>query len=394
MSHGEAVERLRPVLLDSFSSHMISDVPVGVFLSGGVDSSSLVAALTYCGHQLHTFSLHFGEREYDESLHASMISKQFGTQHTALTLSPSTAVEQFQSVLTAYDQPSIDGFNTYFISQAVAKAGIKVALSGLGGDELFAGYTNFRLAAYLDRPVNRVLARYIQECMRVTAPGSSRAAKLDAILKGDGQRLRNYTIIRQLMMPDRRNHCLSQPVEDDTMAIPVESAELLGDAARKLDPINAYSLFELSLYLSDMLLRDADQMSMVHPVEIRVPLLDHVLVETIAGIPGGLKAQRLGSSLKKRLLVDALPQPLPTEVSQRPKMGFVLPWELWLRNELASTVSWILHDEPTVLNASLRPEAVIGLWNGFLTGQPGIRYTDILGLVNLLHWVREHRVAA
>jgi asparagine synthase (glutamine-hydrolysing) len=394
IGYDDAVELIRPALLEAVSSHMLSDVPVGVFLSGGIDSSSLVAALAHCGHSLHTFTVDFGEREYDESEHAATVARKFGTNHQSLMLSPTTVCDQFETALAAYDQPSIDGFNTYFISRAVADVGIKVALSGLGGDELFAGYQNFRLARFLDRPANRFLARCASSVLRWSSPGAARTEKLDAILQhGASSRLRNYAIFRQVMMPGRRQAALDEEIEETPLAMPEEVVDLLDSSAAKLDPVNAYSLFELSLYVSDMLLRDADQMSMVHPVEIRVPFLDHRLVETIAALPGDLKVQRLGSTLKKRLLVDALPAYLPTDVTRRRKMGFVLPWELWLRNQLREPIESVLGDESTLRAMGLRREAVQELSQGFQAAQPGIRHTDILALVNLLNWVRQHRLS-
>jgi len=148
------------------------------------------------------------------------------------------------------------------------------------------------------------------------------------------------------------------------------------------------------LYMANMLLRDMDQMSMAHALEVREPLLDHVLVETAAGLPGGLKLAAGRQSRTKALLVDALPAPLPRRVVRRPKMGFVFPWERWLRAELRPRVAALLGQEDTVKAAGLCPAAVSALWNAFLASEPGVRSTDILALVHLLYWVRQHRLAA
>ena len=138
-----------------------------------------------------------------------------------------------------------------------------------------------------------------------------------------------------------------------------------------------------------MLLRDTDQMSMAHALEVREPLLDHVLVETVAALPGALKVS--GRSLKG-LLLDALPAPLPQKMLDRPKMGFVFPWEEWLRGPLKTYVGDILADADAVRAAGLEPVAVQGIWEGFLGRQPGIRYTDVFCLSNLIHWVRRQRL--
>src|SRR5262249_22654298 len=157
MRREEALERLRPVLREAAGLRMLSDVPVGVFLSGGIDSSSIVALLAQQGYTLHTFSVGFGDSAYDESEYAKLVADQFGAKHHPLHLEPAAVLDAFDASLTAYDQPSIDGINTYHIAQATRRAGIKVALSGLGGDELFAGYPYFHHAARLENRVGRTL---------------------------------------------------------------------------------------------------------------------------------------------------------------------------------------------------------------------------------------------
>jgi asparagine synthase (glutamine-hydrolysing) len=302
----EALERLRPVLLEAAALRMVSDVPVGVFLSGGIDSSSVVSALASQGHKLHTFSIVFGEREFDESEHSRLIARHFGTEHAELLLSPNKVLEGFDEALCAYDQPSIDGVNTYFIAQATRQAGVKVALSGLGGDELFAGYSYFRMLARLNRPLPRLLARLAYQFLRRFAPETKRTKKLGAILGGNGSRLGNYTICRQVMSPERRFALLSQAGSRLGDALPDEVHTELEEAASELDVVNAQSLLELALYLANMLLRDTDQMSMAHALEVREPLLDHVLVETVACLPGSLKLAAGRQNRSKALLVDAL----------------------------------------------------------------------------------------
>lgn len=389
MRYEEGVERLQPVLLESMSLHMLSDVPVGVFLSGGIDSSSIVAALSHEGHKLHTFSVLFGERAFDESPYARLIAEQYGTEHTELEMPPEKVLAHMEAGIASYDQPSIDGLNTYFISRAVHDAGIKVAMSGLGGDELFAGYANFRRAALLDRPFYRGLARAVFPLLRTFAPGSARAEKLGAILHGSGSRLENYAIFRQVMMSPRRHGLLARAAPCGPFALPAEIVSELEHTVATLDALNAYSLLELSLYMANMLLRDADQMSMVHPVEVRVPLLDHVLVEELACLPGRLKVMHSHHSPQKQLLLDALPTPLPSVVLNRRKMGFVFPWEIWLRGELSGLVSDAFADTETLRATGLNPRGVTELWNGFRQRRPGIRYTDILSLVHLVHWARQ-----
>jgi asparagine synthase (glutamine-hydrolysing) len=369
---------------------MVADVPVGVFLSGGIDSSAVVAALTSQGHALRTFAVVFGERDYDESRHSQLVARQFGTDHVELFLRPEHVLEEFDEAVGAYDQPSMDGLNTYFIAQATRQAGVKVALSGIGGDELFAGYSSFRRLARLER-LPRGVAWLLHQAMRRVAPQSIRTTKLGALLRKDGSRLARYAISREVMAAGRRQ-ALFSCVASSSLSLPAEVAAELDAVAGHLDPINAHSLFELSLYMANMLLRDTDQMSMAHALEVRDPLLDHVLVDTVAGLPGALKLAAGRQSRVKSLLIDALPVDLPLQVVRRQKMGFVFPWEHWLRNELRDRIEATLTDLPTLKAAQLNPEAVRTLWQAYLARRPGLRYTDVLCLVHLLHWVRQHRL--
>ncbi len=384
----EAVERLRPVLREAAALRMLADVPVGVFLSGGIDSSSIVALLAHQGFTLHTFSVGFGDSDYDESRYAQLVADQFGAIHHPLHLEPAAVLADFDAALNAYDQPSIDGINTYHIAQATRRAGVKVALSGLGGDELFAGYPYFRHAARLESRVGRTLARMAHVWLRGTAPGSARAVKLGQILQSD-QRVQRYGVMRQVLSEDRRLALRGDAGHSDSL-LPTEIALDLDNAVKNLDSVNAHSRLELSLYLANMLLRDTDQMSMAHALEVREPLLDHVLVETVAAMPGALKL----SGRLKALLLDALPAPLPQEMLDRPKMGFVFPWEEWLRGPLKAYVGDIFADAGAVRAAGLQPTSALRIWEGFLQRQPGLRYTDVFCLGNLIHWVRRHRLHA
>src|SRR5262249_48332884 len=151
---------------------------------------------------LRTFSVVFGERGYDESEHARLVARRFGTDHAELFLRPAKVLSEFDQAVAAYDQPSIDGLNTYFLSQATRLAGVKVALSGVGGDELFAGYRAFRMTARLERALPRLLARLVHAGTRRIAPDSVRTIKLGAVLAKDASRLARYATFRQVMAPE------------------------------------------------------------------------------------------------------------------------------------------------------------------------------------------------
>jgi asparagine synthase (glutamine-hydrolysing) len=193
-------------------------------------------------------------------------------------------------------------------------------------------------------------------------------------------------------MDSLRRATIFEHVPDGEIPLPAAVSQDLEAAARDLDPINAHSLLEISLYMANMLLRDTDQMSMAHALEVRDPLLDYVLVETVAQIPGHLKLAGGRQNCAKGLLIDALPAALPDHVLRRRKMGFVFPWEHWLRNELRTRVENVLTDPKLLSAVALNREAVEQLWLNYLRGKPGLRYTDILSLVHLLNWVGRHRL--
>ncbi len=388
----DAIEQIRNVIVESTRSRMLSDVPVGVFLSGGIDSSGLVACLANSGQPIRTFSVTFDENQFDESPHSSAIAERFGTNHAELRLRSSDVLAGFDDAMAAYDQPSADGLNSYFISRAVADAGLKVALSGLGGDELFAGYPTFRLMARLVSPrVRWAVGLALRLGKRLH--GDARIDKLNDLLANYESPVDRYSACRHLSTRASRRRLLTKSGPPHSSLLPPELHESLEVLSRSLDPVNTHSLLETSIYLANVLLRDTDQMSMAHALEVRVPLVDHVLVETMATIPGAMKIARGTSSPLKGLLVDALPTPLPASIVRRRKMGFVLPWQRWLRAELRDRVAESLNDRDVCEQIGLDPQAVAAMWQDFQNGQPSVRHTDILSVLNLVEWTRRHGVS-
>ncbi len=388
----EAVERLRPILAEGIKLHTLADVPVGVFLSGGIDSSAITALVSHAGRKPRTFSIVFGEKEYDESAASRCAARELNTEHNELLLRPQEVLEDLPAALAAYDQPSLDGLNTYFVSKAVRRCGIKVALSGLGGDELFAGYPHFRHVQWLDHPCIRTAARWLCPLLAPLNPGC-RLARLNAVLRSGRSRLGRYAACRRVMLPERsRLLARSAAAAGPFAPLPDGLAKELDHWAAGCDPVNAHSLLEMSLYMPNTLLRDADQMSMAHGLEVRVPLLDHELVEAVLQVPGAVKLSQGRAGGIKGLLTDALPQPLPKTVVARQKTGFVLPWERWLRKELRASVREILGDRRGAEAAGLETAEVGRLWGDFQDRRGGVRAADILCLTHLLHWVGRHGI--
>jgi asparagine synthase (glutamine-hydrolysing) len=380
----EAARALRPMLLETVAAHLASDVPLGLFLSGGVDSSAIAAlAREATSGAIDTFSVVFRERDFDESSYSDEVAAAFGTRHNRIELSDGDMLADLPGVFEAMDQPSIDGANSYIVSHGVKKAGITVALSGLGGDELFAGYSTFhslpRLLGYQSalRPA-RPLAGITAGWSDPLEP--SRISKAMALLSGDYPGGHPYFLVRSLFLPSGVRALLGDSEGHEALTVP-SAAEMPG-----LEVINQISVLEASTYLRSTLLRDTDVMSMRHALEVRVPFVDHRLWEYVLPLRGRLKIDR---SLPKPLLLRALPRPLPERCYRRRKKGFSLPFERWMRGALRRTI-----DEE--INRSLPPEewplgrpAVRAVWQAFLKGKTS--WSRPWSLLVLKQWIQHTR---
>lgn len=339
-SDGQAVEEIRSVLEEAVKLRLVSDVPVGVFLSGGVDSSALVSLLTRASSSpIKTFTISFNEQEFSEREHAARVASRFSTDHHEILMTADSVLEKLPRAIASMDQPSIDGINSYVVSEAVRNAGLKVAISGLGGDEVFAGYHFFRTAnrdearlkraQQLPRPLRRIAARAVG--LAVTG---NRATKIENLLKSND--LQEPAVrLHRMLFSSRQRETLLKNSNGHSGANPttVWTNEQLARCA-SADPVNRMSALELGGYLANTLLRDTDSMSMAHALEVRVPLIDHVLVEKMLAIPG---ASKIKEGRPKWLLVDAVGD-LPTEIVDRPKKGFEFPFKEWISGSLKSEI--------------------------------------------------------
>jgi len=364
-SKPRAVEQLRATILDAVRMQMASDVPVGVFLSGGIDSSSVVAMLSAQGITPQTFSVTFEEQGYSEGDYASLVSRTFGTNHHELLLSATETLHVIPAAIDAMDQPTMDGVNTYVISKKTREAGIKVALSGLGGDEMFAGYSTFRSLPKLERfasawkhvPGKRAWSKLYS----ALTPSSDQRRKLQALIAGE--EFHAYFLARMLFTPEQTRSLL-RDLDERERARAWAFAEPLVRRLETLDAINRISYLEARCYMANTLLRDADAMSMARGLEIRVPLIDRKIAEQVFTMPGEWK---FDGQTPKKLLVDACPQPLPPEIVHREKRGFTFPFEIWLRGEMRNEIETTLHhigDGP--LGRLLDGEMVWRVWLDFL----------------------------
>jgi asparagine synthase (glutamine-hydrolysing) len=309
-------KQVRTLLTDAVQSHLLSDVPVACFLSGGMDSSILAALASQAAptRRLTTFSVGFAEASHDESEYAEQVATTLGTDHHHIELFEGEKLEMVSAAVTHMDLPTIDGINTFLVSREAARAGFKVVLSGLGADEVFGGYPVFRDYAWI-----RLLAgtpRMIQAAGKLLRPSFHLFTDIPADKTGQAlswwwRRIWNGDELAKIGLNAPSFRRTPGPSLRDAMA--------------------EISWGEISGYLRDMLLRDSDAMSMAHSLELRVPFLDNALFEYVLSLPAGIK---FSPDVPKFLLLEATRDLLPQQSWNRPKMGFSLPMESWMRRPL------------------------------------------------------------
>jgi asparagine synthase (glutamine-hydrolysing) len=382
-SEDEAVSELRARFADSVGRHLISDVPFGVFLSGGVDSGAIVATMRQAGHQrIRTCSITLPEWGRDEGPDAARLAARYGTEHTAYEVRGAAVAEELDHVIAAMDQPTIDGLNTYYVSRVTRESGTVVALSGLGGDELFCGYASFhqapRVLAWQHVAARLGPARPALVAALAALP-SAPPAKVREGLMGEATMQSAYLAVRGLFSRGEIGDLLRSGALRDT-ALGLDAAAALGAFAPALpdDPVAATAMLELRGYMHNQLLRDTDVMSMAHSLEVRVPFLDHPLVEFASSLPSTLRAN---GHPPKWLLLKALGDRLPAEAGQA-KRGFTFPMAEWLRGPLRPRV-----DEALEAGAALfRPDAVRALRVRVENGRA--HWSRLWAIVVLSLWLR------
>ena len=390
----EFVRGLRERLDDTIRAHVVADVPVGAFLSGGLDSAVVAGLMSRAtGSPLKTFSIAFEEDRFSEAADAEASARHLGAVHSTRILTGAEVAGDIDKLISSCDQPTGDGVNTYYASQAAREGGVKVALSGLGGDELFGGYPSFRVIP--------ALARWLPLWLRLPAPlrsrladrvgsGGTRARKLSDMLRS-ARDAHELAALQRRVFPEARRRSLLAPeviaqVEGASPFHPRLGALRADVGARDL--FSLVSAWETSTYMADVLLRDSDVMSMRHSLELRVPFVDRPLVEWIWRQPTRFRDDRRNP---KSALAEAAADVLPPGLAGRRKRGFTLPFPVWMRRELRPFL------EDTFALASIgrsglfSPGPVQSLWRGFASGREDREWSRVWSLAVLIAFVNLRR---
>lgn len=381
----EVCSNVNELLYKAVERRLIADVPFGAFLSGGIDSSAIVGLMSgISSEQVNTFSITFDEDDFSEESYSDLIAKKFNTAHHNIRLRANDFLNELPNALEAMDHPGGDGINSYVVSKATRNAGITMALSGLGGDELFCGYDVF----------SRALEIRKKSWMNMV-PRMFRLAGAEFIKrKGTVASQKTASFLAKPMLNFDYFYPLSREVFNNLqvqMLLGVQELPFneVYKTVRKLPTeeknhlLSKCSQAEMSTYMQNVLLRDADQMSMAVALEVRVPFLDYKLVEYVLSLPDEYKIP----TTPKKLLTDSLGDLLPETIVNRKKMGFVFPWKHWMKNELKSFCEDNLH--VLAERSDLNNEYLQNLWSRFLNDDPQITWSRIWHLVVLGHWLKK-----
>ena len=382
-------KHLKDLLQQSVQRRLISDVPLGAFLSGGIDSSAIVGLMAHAStERVNTFNIGFNEKEFDESRYADIIAKKFNTRHTSIKLNPGVFIDELQNALNSMDTPSGDGVNTYVVSKKIKQSGLTVALSGVGGDELFAGYPFFfqfyKLKKWnstwnLSRPFRKLAAGIMP------VNGSIRKDRLKQLLQSQNASIAEwYPVLRQIISPRVIGKMTNQNIKVNSIV--GEQLQLKKRDIESFPLLSQVSIAEYLGYTQHTLLKDTDQMSMAVSLEVREPFFDHELVEFVLNIPDNIKYP----TYPKSLLVESLGDLLPNEIVHRKKQGFLFPWNVWMKNELKTFCEERINN--VCERSFISSDELKKRWHKFLAGDASVRWMEIWLFVILEHWLEQNNV--
>ncbi len=393
-TYSQVCSDINDLLLKSVESRLISDVPFGAFLSGGIDSSAIVGLMSQIQKQrVETFNIAFDEKEFNEAPYAQQVASLFKTNHHELRVKSADFISELPSAIAAYDHPSGDGINQYVVAKFARKSGVTMALSGLGSDELFAGYPIFKRSLQLETygwlwktPLG--LRKLASKTFQAIKPGP-RTQKIGQLLELNNADLEStYPLARQLSQTERLRSLLGSGFTTQHEIKSIFDQNRFSETAIKIPLLSQISIAELSSYVSNVLLRDTDQMSMAVALEVRDPFLDYKLIEYVLGVNDDLKTPLF----PKKLLVDSLKGLLPETIVHRKKMGFTFPWSSWMRHELRD------YCHRSILSFSQRNivdgETLLAMWEQFLKDHSVSTAQEIWLCVVLEDWLARHQIAA
>jgi asparagine synthase (glutamine-hydrolysing) len=347
LAYPELVAHTRAALQQSVRAHLLADVPVGLFLSGGMDSGALLAL---AGGDLTCLSIGFAEAAFNETPGAAALAARFGARHEILSLEAADAAQALPGFLAAVDQPSVDGFNTYCVAALAARRGLKVVLSGLGGDELFGGYPSFRKLPW-------ALAAHhnFQGLAPAVAPWLARNGKGWALRLAEGllqppSAATGFGCLRGLFAPSEVRRLLGHWGLSPGGEVAISAGDL-GDDRRFTTTADQIAWLESSVYMGQQLLPDSDTYAMAHGLELRLPLVDAQLFRSLAGQPA---SRRLAA--RKQLLRDAVPE-VAAIVGRGPKQGFSFPFQRWFEADQAFGLALRPQLPPVPAGLDLQPWA-------------------------------------
>lgn len=384
-------QHIRGLLANAVERRLVSDVPVGAFLSGGIDSSAVVGLMAETGSAPpNTFTIGFTEKEFDESGYAATVAKKFNTHHSSILLKPTVFLDELENALNAMDTPSADGINTYVVSKAIRQSGITVALSGVGGDELFAGYPFFRQFLALQKRGQYYKGTHLMRKSIAALVGlgsSNRKKRMQQIIGAPSAGIEYmYPVSRQILSPAMLRRLTTFhdfKMEDTGLFKELDSRHQ--DIAQ-YPPLSQVSIAEYLGYTQHTLLKDTDQMSMAVSLEVREPFFDHELIEFVLAIPDKIKYP----VFPKSLLVESLGPLLPPEIVHRKKQGFVFPWNDWMKKELRNFCE--LRLQRLGQRSFINEKALNKYWQRFLANDPSVRWPELWMFVVLEHWMEKNNI--
>lgn len=383
-SEKQAMVQLADLLMSSVQYQLRSDVPFGIFLSGGIDSSLIaVNAVNVSGVKINTFSIGFSENKFNESVYAKEVARYIGTQHHELIVSYKDAINLFDEILNIYDEPFADSslIPTLLVS-SMAKKHVTVALSGEGGDELFFGYGSHKWAQRLNNPLVRLMSKPLSMSLGMLSSRYKRVAGLVNIPEHSLLKSHIFSQEQYYFSVVELADILVDPAFDPNGFKKINELNINQLLKRKLNGSEEQALFDLNYYLPDDLLVKVDRASMHYSLETRVPFLDHRIVEFALNLSPKLK---INNGVSKYLLKEILYQYIPKKYFERPKQGFSIPLENWLKSELNYLVQDYLNKAVVERAGMVKYEKVKQLVSGFMKGNNYL-YNRIWQLIVLHKW--------